>query len=55
MSTRLQPNHPTDDASGIAASLPLALLEQGRVAIGDDVGERLGAPMVVVLIGERPA
>jgi ethanolamine ammonia-lyase small subunit len=33
---------------------PIAIVEQGRVAIGDDVGEMLGARMVVVLIGERP-
>ncbi|RIX68419.1 ethanolamine ammonia-lyase light chain EutC, partial [Acidovorax cavernicola] len=33
---------------------PAVLVEQGRVAIGDDIGERLGARMVMVLIGERP-
>ena len=33
---------------------PVAIVEQGRVAIGDDIGESLGARMVVVLIGERP-
>lgn len=33
---------------------PVALVEQGRVAIGDEVGEALGARTVVVLIGERP-
>jgi ethanolamine ammonia-lyase small subunit len=33
---------------------PVALIEHGRVAIGDDVAERLGAQMAVVLIGERP-
>lgn len=33
---------------------PVALVEHGRVAIGDEIGERLGAAMVVVLIGERP-
>lgn len=33
---------------------PVGVVLQGRVAIGDDIGERLGARMVVVMIGERP-
>jgi ethanolamine ammonia-lyase small subunit len=33
---------------------PVAIVEQGRVAIGDEIGQRLGADLVVVLIGERP-
>ena len=33
---------------------PLVLVEQGRVAVGDEVGELLGVPMVAMLIGERP-
>jgi len=49
----------------IAALLPLAkksgwrlapvlLADQGRVALGDDAGELIGARAVLVLIGERP-
>ena len=33
---------------------PAVVVEQGRVAVGDEVGEALGAAMVAVLIGERP-
>jgi Ethanolamine ammonia-lyase light chain (EutC) len=33
---------------------PVCVVEQGRVAIGDDIGERMGARLAVVLIGERP-
>lgn len=33
---------------------PVCLVEQGRVAVSDEVGARLGAALVVVLIGERP-
>ena len=33
---------------------PLAIVEQGRVAVGDEVGELLGAKLVALLVGERP-
>ncbi|KPP97894.1 ethanolamine ammonia-lyase subunit EutC [Marinobacter sp. HL-58] len=33
---------------------PLSIVEQGRVAIGDQIGESLGARMVIIMIGERP-
>jgi ethanolamine ammonia-lyase small subunit len=33
---------------------PAVIVQQGRVAVGDEVGELLGAKIVVVLIGERP-
>jgi ethanolamine ammonia-lyase small subunit len=33
---------------------PVAVVEQGRVAIGDEIGGLIGADLVAVLIGERP-
>ncbi|PRY60200.1 ethanolamine ammonia-lyase light chain [Vreelandella songnenensis] len=33
---------------------PLTIVEQGRVAIGDEVGALLNADAVLVMIGERP-
>jgi ethanolamine ammonia-lyase small subunit len=33
---------------------PVCVVEQGRVAVGDAIGEALCAPLAVVLIGERP-
>jgi ethanolamine ammonia-lyase small subunit len=33
---------------------PVAVVAQGRVAIGDEIGEILGPAMVCMLIGERP-
>jgi ethanolamine ammonia-lyase small subunit len=44
---------PVLDEAGWARS-QIVLVEQGRVAIGDEIGERLGAKMALVLIGERP-
>jgi len=32
----------------------VVIATQGRVALGDEIGEQLGAKLVVVLIGERP-
>lgn len=36
------------------APWPVVIVEQARVAIGDDIGEAMAAEAVVVLIGERP-
>ncbi|GHA99557.1 ethanolamine ammonia-lyase subunit EutC [Modicisalibacter luteus] len=33
---------------------PVTVVEQGRVAIGDEIGELLNARAVLVMIGERP-
>ncbi len=33
---------------------PVVVAREARVALGDEIGERLGAKMVLVLIGERP-
>lgn len=33
---------------------PLVIVEQGRVAIADDIGQRLRARLSVIVIGERP-
>jgi ethanolamine ammonia-lyase small subunit len=33
---------------------PMCVVEQGRVAIGDEIGQWLGAQISIVLIGERP-
>jgi ethanolamine ammonia-lyase small subunit len=41
----------------LAANLkvgPLCLVQQGRVAIGDPIGDALSAGLSIVLIGERP-
>lgn len=36
------------------SNVPVVIALQGRVALGDEIGERLGARLVVVMIGERP-
>jgi ethanolamine ammonia-lyase small subunit len=42
------------DASQTWSVAPMALVEQGRVAVGDEVAEGLNANCVVLFIGERP-
>jgi ethanolamine ammonia-lyase small subunit len=37
-----------------AALTPVVVAHQARVALGDEIGEALGAALVIVLIGERP-
>jgi len=44
--------HAVPRATGTVA--PIVVAEQGRVALGDDIGEAMGAEAVAVLIGERP-
>ena len=33
---------------------PLVIAEQGRVALGDEIGALMGARLVLILLGERP-
>ena len=39
---------------GATQAGPIVIAEQARVALGDEIGELLGARQVVVVIGERP-
>jgi ethanolamine ammonia-lyase small subunit len=60
----LSPRAVHEHAAGLVGALlerlpgwsvaPLVLARQARVALGDAVGEALGAHAVVVLVGERP-
>lgn len=43
-----------DDDTQCWRLAPLTLVEQGRVAVGDEVGEQLNANAVLVMVGERP-
>ena len=41
--------------SGVGWTLaPVVIAHQARVALGDEIAELLGAPLVAMLIGERP-
>lgn len=46
----------TQGAGGAPGSRlgPVVVATQARVALADEIGERLGAPLVAMLIGERP-
>lgn len=44
---------PLAQRAGIKVA-PVCLVENGRVAIADEIGERLNARLSVILIGERP-
>ncbi len=39
---------------GVMSEAPVCVVRNGRVAIGDEVGELLGSALTVLLIGERP-
>ena len=41
------------DLAGLGLG-PVVIARGARVALGDDIGQRLGAQLVVMLIGERP-
>ncbi|MBR9798372.1 MAG: ethanolamine ammonia-lyase subunit EutC [Cobetia sp.] len=43
-----------EDGSDAWSLAPICVVEQGRVAIGDEVGELLKARAVLVMVGERP-
>lgn len=42
------------EAANRVSFTPVVIATQARVALGDDIGQRLRANMVVMLIGERP-
>ncbi|HUA85486.1 MAG TPA: ethanolamine ammonia-lyase subunit EutC [Bryobacteraceae bacterium] len=60
LSARAVQRHGQALVNGLRAELadwkiaPLFVVEQGRVAIGDEIGERVGARLAAVMIGERP-
>ena len=60
LSSQAVQNHAAATAAQMLARLaaysvaPIVIAEQARVALSDEIGERLGARAVVMLIGERP-
>lgn len=53
-------NHAAKMVAALSAALPeisigpVALVREGRVAVGDEIAEAMGAGLCLVLIGERP-
>jgi ethanolamine ammonia-lyase small subunit len=43
-----------DLCAGGLTIAPVVVVEQGRVAISDEIGEALGARLALILLGERP-
>lgn len=54
LSQRLANQPLSADLSSSCRLAPVVIVQQGRVAIGDEVGEILNAKSVLVFIGERP-
>ncbi len=46
--------HFREQFSACWQNIPIVIVEQGRVAVGDDIGAALGATLCIMLIGERP-
>ncbi|MFQ3170114.1 MAG: ethanolamine ammonia-lyase small subunit [Oleispira sp.] len=54
LTQRLSEQSLLNDDGRILSLAPIVIVQQGRVAIGDEVGELLNAKSVLVFIGERP-
>jgi ethanolamine ammonia-lyase small subunit len=54
LTQRLAQQTLSKDEDSICRLAPIVIVQQGRVAIGDEVGELLNAKSVLVFIGERP-
>jgi ethanolamine ammonia-lyase small subunit len=54
LSARAVQRHAAKLLALLDVQTPIIIAEQGRVALGDDIGEALEAEAVAVLIGERP-
>jgi ethanolamine ammonia-lyase small subunit len=54
LTQRLAQQTLSKEGGDICRLAPIVIVQQGRVAIGDEVGELLNAKSVLVFIGERP-